>query len=220
MAARAARGQSSRTLENPQQSQARLQSDRLRHRVQRASEDPQQSQARLQSDRLHHRVQRASETPQQSQTRQEADQLQYFRLAIWINNVNIVLPLSTMVSGLECAVLQCGNPITHPLPRLPSTFHLGITTEPVKVDRMTEDSSMQRMTEAGDEYVADALTNMQPHHEYLVSHLTDAIRGLAVPRAEEALISPFDGSHATSSLLPYNHPQRSTPASISHFKVL
>ncbi|UYV68117.1 hypothetical protein LAZ67_5003096 [Cordylochernes scorpioides] len=33
MAARAARGQSSRTLENSQQSQARLQSDRLRHRV-------------------------------------------------------------------------------------------------------------------------------------------------------------------------------------------
>ncbi|UYV65884.1 hypothetical protein LAZ67_3005794 [Cordylochernes scorpioides] len=28
------------------------------------------------------------------------------RLAIWINNVYIVLPLSTMVSGLECAVLQ------------------------------------------------------------------------------------------------------------------
>ncbi|UYV75117.1 hypothetical protein LAZ67_12002534 [Cordylochernes scorpioides] len=48
--------------------------------------NPQQSQARLQSDQLHHRVQRASETPQQSQTRQEADR--------------------TMVSGLECAVLQ------------------------------------------------------------------------------------------------------------------
>ncbi|UYV84426.1 hypothetical protein LAZ67_X002128 [Cordylochernes scorpioides] len=44
----------------PKQSQARLQSDRLRHRVQRASENPQQSQARLQSDRLRHRVQRAS----------------------------------------------------------------------------------------------------------------------------------------------------------------
>ncbi|UYV67959.1 hypothetical protein LAZ67_5002631, partial [Cordylochernes scorpioides] len=49
MAARAARGQSSRTLENPQQSQARPRSDRLRHRVQRASENPQQSQARLQN---------------------------------------------------------------------------------------------------------------------------------------------------------------------------
>ncbi|UYV81697.1 hypothetical protein LAZ67_20002015 [Cordylochernes scorpioides] len=116
------------------------------------------------------------------------------------------------------ALPGCGNPITHPLPRLSSTFHIGITTEPVKVDRITEDSSMQRMTEAGDEYVADALTNMQPHCDDLVGRLTDAIRGLAVPRAEEALISSFDGSHATSSLLPYSHLQRSTPASISHFK--
>ncbi|UYV78167.1 hypothetical protein LAZ67_16000353 [Cordylochernes scorpioides] len=114
---------------------------------------------------------------------------------------------------------KCGNPITHPRPRLPSTFHIGITTEPVKVDRITEDSSMQRMTEVGDEYVADALTNMQPHYEDLVGRLTDAIRGLAVPRAEEALISSFDGSHATSSLLPNSHLQRSTPASISHFKM-
>ncbi|UYV77935.1 hypothetical protein LAZ67_15002921 [Cordylochernes scorpioides] len=77
MAARAARGQSSRTLENPQQSQARLQSDRLRRRVQRASEDPQQSQARLQSDRLRHRVQRASENPQQSQARLQSDRLHH-----------------------------------------------------------------------------------------------------------------------------------------------
>ncbi|UYV70161.1 hypothetical protein LAZ67_7002036 [Cordylochernes scorpioides] len=45
MAARAARGQSSRTLENPHQSQARLQSDRLRHR---------------EADRLRHFRQRAS----------------------------------------------------------------------------------------------------------------------------------------------------------------
>ncbi|UYV78842.1 hypothetical protein LAZ67_16002963 [Cordylochernes scorpioides] len=113
---------------------------------------------------------------------------------------------------------SCGNPITHPLPRLPSTFHLGITTEPVKVDRMTEDK--QRMTEVEDEHVADALTNMQPHCEDLVSRLNDAIRGLAVPRADEAIISSFDGSHTTSSLLPYSHLQRSTPASIHHFKVL
>ncbi|UYV61327.1 hypothetical protein LAZ67_1004379 [Cordylochernes scorpioides] len=113
----------------------------------------------------------------------------------------------------------CGNPITHPLPRLPNTFHIGITTEPVKVDRITEDSSMQRMTEVEDEYFADALTNMQPHYEDLVGRLTDAIRGLAVPRVEEALISSFDGSHATSSLLQYSHLLRSTPASISHFKV-
>ncbi|UYV75523.1 hypothetical protein LAZ67_13000475 [Cordylochernes scorpioides] len=60
MAARAARGQSSRTLENPQQSQARFQSDRLRHRVQRASETPQQSQTRQEADRLRHFRQRAS----------------------------------------------------------------------------------------------------------------------------------------------------------------
>ncbi|UYV65267.1 hypothetical protein LAZ67_3003757 [Cordylochernes scorpioides] len=95
----------------------------------------------------------------------------------------------------------CGNPITHPLPRLPSTFHIGITTEPVKVDRMTEDSNMQRMTEAEDEYFADALTNMQPHCDDLVSRLTDAIRGLAMPRAEEALIPPFDGSYAANNFI-------------------
>ncbi|UYV76849.1 hypothetical protein LAZ67_14002190, partial [Cordylochernes scorpioides] len=60
MAARAARGQSSRTLENPQQSQARLQSAQLRHRVQRASETSQQSQTRHEADRLGHFRQRAS----------------------------------------------------------------------------------------------------------------------------------------------------------------
>ncbi|UYV82291.1 hypothetical protein LAZ67_21001623 [Cordylochernes scorpioides] len=108
--------------------------------------------------------------------------------------------------------------ITHPLPRLPSTFHNGFTTEAVKVDRMTEDK--QRMTKVEDEHVADALTNMQPHCDELVSRLADAIRGLAVPRVEEAIISLFDVSHATISLLPYSHLQRSTPASINHFKVL
>ncbi|UYV61234.1 hypothetical protein LAZ67_1003991 [Cordylochernes scorpioides] len=113
----------------------------------------------------------------------------------------------------------CGNPITHPQPRLPSTFHLGITTEPVKVDRITEDGNMQRMTEAEDEYVADALTNMQPHCEDRVGRLTDAIRGQAVPHAEEAIIYPFHRSHATGSLRQYSHLQRSTPASISHFKM-
>ncbi|UYV74208.1 K02A2.6-like [Cordylochernes scorpioides] len=96
---------------------------------------------------------------------------------------------------------NCGNPITHPLPRLPSTFHIGFTTETVKVDRMTEDSNMQRMTEAEDEYFADALTNMQPHCDDLVSRLTDAIRGLAMPRAEEALIPPFDGSYAANNFI-------------------
>ncbi|UYV82705.1 hypothetical protein LAZ67_22000631 [Cordylochernes scorpioides] len=84
---------------------------------------------------------------------------------------------------------------------VPSTFHIGITTEPVKVDRITEDSSMQRMTEAGDEYVADALINMQPHCDDLVGRLTDAIRGLAVSRAEEVIIAPIDISCATNILL-------------------
>ncbi|UYV83195.1 hypothetical protein LAZ67_23000141 [Cordylochernes scorpioides] len=73
--------------------------------------------------------------------------------------------------------------------------------KPVKVDRITEDSSMQRMTEAGDEYVADALTNMQPHCEDLVSRLTDAIRGLAVSRAEEVIFAPIDISCATNIFL-------------------
>ncbi|UYV69432.1 hypothetical protein LAZ67_6003595 [Cordylochernes scorpioides] len=104
-----------------------------------------------------------------------------------------------------CPLLSpCGNPITHPRPRLPSTFHVGlvgVTTEPVKVDRITEDSSMQRMSEDRDEYFADALTNMQPYCEDLESRLTDAIRGIAVLRAEEALISPFDGSYAASNFI-------------------
>ncbi|UYV75000.1 hypothetical protein LAZ67_12002060 [Cordylochernes scorpioides] len=110
--------------------------------------------------------------------------------------------LSPVLILLSLTVLQlCGNPNTHPLPRLPSTFHFGITTEPVKVDRVTEDNDMQRMTETEDEYFADALTNMQPHCDELVSRLTDAIRGLAMPRAEEALIPPFDGSYAANNFI-------------------
>ncbi|UYV64853.1 hypothetical protein LAZ67_3002167 [Cordylochernes scorpioides] len=66
---------------------------------------------------------------------------------------------------------------------------------------MTEDGNLQRMTEAEDEYFADALTNMQPHCDELVSRLTDAIRGLAMPRAEEALIPPFDGSYAANNFI-------------------
>ncbi|UYV62980.1 hypothetical protein LAZ67_2002719 [Cordylochernes scorpioides] len=134
------------------------------------------------------------------------------------------------------AVIRSVGPLTPllsvaPVVRLPSSmvylylleYHLDLplflaVPQPVKVDRITEDSSKQRMTEVRDEYVADGLTNMQPHCEDLISRLTDAIRGLAVPRAEEALISTFDGCHATSSLLPNSHLQRSTPASISHFK--
>ncbi|UYV61836.1 hypothetical protein LAZ67_1006784, partial [Cordylochernes scorpioides] len=104
------------------------------------------------------------------------------------------LPLSLAVPVRE-------SHITHPLPRLPSTFHIGFTTDPVEVDRMTEDGNLQRMTEAEDEYFADALTNMQPHCDELVSRLTDAIRGLAMPRAEEALIPPFDGSYAANNFI-------------------
>ncbi|UYV82908.1 hypothetical protein LAZ67_22001344 [Cordylochernes scorpioides] len=59
---------------------------------------------------------------------------------------------------------------------------------------MTEDK--QRMTEVRDDYFADALTNMQPHCDELVGRLADAMRGQAVPRADEAIISSFDGSHS------------------------
>ncbi|UYV61680.1 hypothetical protein LAZ67_1005891 [Cordylochernes scorpioides] len=71
-------------------------------------------------------------------------------------------------------------------------------SEPVKVDRITEDNDMQRMTEPEDEYVADALTNMQPHCEDRVSHLKDAMRGLAAPRIEKVIIAPIDISCATN----------------------
>ncbi|UYV74540.1 hypothetical protein LAZ67_12000078 [Cordylochernes scorpioides] len=57
------------------------------------------------------------------------------------------------------------------------------------------------MTETEVEYFADALTDMQPHCDDLVSRLTDAIRGLAMPRAEEALIPPFDGSYAANNFI-------------------
>ncbi|UYV64917.1 hypothetical protein LAZ67_3002428 [Cordylochernes scorpioides] len=88
MAARAARGQSSRTLENPQQ-----------------------SQARLQSDRLHHRVQRASETPQQSQTRQEADLLRYFRqrASTWADMLNAAFHYNPALNYEQFTFLQIGH---------------------------------------------------------------------------------------------------------------
>ncbi|UYV81931.1 hypothetical protein LAZ67_21000181 [Cordylochernes scorpioides] len=100
-----------RASEDPQQSQARLQSDRLRHRVQRASENPQQSQARLQSDRLHHRVQRASETSQQSQTRQEADQLRYFRqrASTWADMLNAAFHYNPALNYEQFTFLQIGH---------------------------------------------------------------------------------------------------------------
>ncbi|UYV84627.1 K02A2.6-like, partial [Cordylochernes scorpioides] len=110
-------------------------------------------------------------------------------------------PVITRNLPLSLAVPVRESHITHPLPRLPSTFHIGFTTDPVEVDRMTEDGNLQRMTEAEDEYFADALTNMQPHCDELVSRLTDAIRGLAMPRAEEALIPPFDGSYAANNFI-------------------
>ncbi|UYV66240.1 hypothetical protein LAZ67_4000948 [Cordylochernes scorpioides] len=94
------------------------------------------------------------------------------------------------------------NPITHTLPRLhPAHSTSGLLQNSFKVDRMTEDNDMQRMTEAGNEYFADALTNIQPHYEDLVSRLTDSIRGLAIPRVEETLISPFDGSYAANNFI-------------------
>ncbi|UYV81871.1 hypothetical protein LAZ67_20002749 [Cordylochernes scorpioides] len=70
--------------------------------------------------------------------------------------------------------------------------------EPVKVDRMTEDNGKQRMTEVRDDYVADALTNIQPHCEDRVSHLKDAMRGLAAPRIEKVISAPIDISCATN----------------------
>ncbi|UYV73998.1 SETMAR [Cordylochernes scorpioides] len=54
------------------------------------------------------------------------------------------------------------------------------------------------MTEVEDEHVADALTNMQHHCEYRVSHLKDAMRGLAAPRIEKVISAPIDISCATN----------------------
>ncbi|UYV63009.1 hypothetical protein LAZ67_2002835, partial [Cordylochernes scorpioides] len=111
-----------------------------------------------------------------------------------------LLKLPPRPASVSCCP-SAENPITHTTTTAPSTFHIGFTTETVKVDRMTEDNDMQRMTEAGNEYFADALTNMQPHYEDLVSRLTDSIRGLAIPRVEETLISPFDGSYAANNFI-------------------
>ncbi|UYV66755.1 hypothetical protein LAZ67_4002774 [Cordylochernes scorpioides] len=85
-------------LENPQQSQARLQSDRLRHRVKRASETPQQSQTRQEADRLRHFRQRAStwaDMPNAAFHYNPAlnyEQFTFLRLAIWINNAYTLIP--------------------------------------------------------------------------------------------------------------------------------
>ncbi|UYV78640.1 K02A2.6-like, partial [Cordylochernes scorpioides] len=83
----------------------------------------------------------------------------------------------------------------------PSTFHIGFTTEPDKVDRMNEDNDMQRMTEVGNVYFADALTNMQHHCEDRVSRLKVAMRGLAAPRTEEVIIAPIHISCAANIFL-------------------
>ncbi|UYV78494.1 hypothetical protein LAZ67_16001759 [Cordylochernes scorpioides] len=91
------------------------------------------------------------------------------------------LELPSRPASVPCC-LRAEIPITHPRPRLPSTFQVG-----------------SRMTEVRDDYFVDALTNMQSHCEDLVSRLTDAIRGIAVSRAEEALISPFDGFYAATT---------------------
>ncbi|UYV64370.1 K02A2.6-like [Cordylochernes scorpioides] len=61
----------------------------------------------------------------------------------------------------------------------------------------SENSSISK-PEAGNEYFADALTNMQPHCEDRVSRLKDAMRGLAAPRTEEVTIAPINISCATN----------------------
>ncbi|UYV70222.1 hypothetical protein LAZ67_7002235, partial [Cordylochernes scorpioides] len=88
MATRASRGQSSRTLENPPQSQAHLKSDQLRHRVQRASE-----------------------TPQQSQTRKEADRLRHFRLpaSTWADMLNAAFHYNPALNYEQFTFLQIGH---------------------------------------------------------------------------------------------------------------
>ncbi|UYV73787.1 hypothetical protein LAZ67_11000915 [Cordylochernes scorpioides] len=119
------------------------------------------------------------------------------------------LNITSMVRAGHTWKLENPQPFTTYLMRVAAMNGEGISeitadlnlTIPPAVDRITEDSSMQRLTEVRDEYFADALTNMQPHCEDLVSRLTDAIRGIAVPRAEEALISPFDGSYAASNFI-------------------
>ncbi|UYV73765.1 TIGD4 [Cordylochernes scorpioides] len=66
---------------------------------------------------------------------------------------------------------------------------------------MTEDNNMRRTMEVSedDEYFVDAFAYMQPRLDDLECRLTDAIRGLAAPRAGENLIAPFDGSYAANT---------------------
>ncbi|UYV66792.1 hypothetical protein LAZ67_4002870, partial [Cordylochernes scorpioides] len=90
-----------------------------------------------------------------------------------------------------------------------------LTKEPVKVDRITEDSSMQRMTEVRDDYFTDALTNMQPHYEDLVNRLKDAMRELAAPRIEKVIIASIDISCATNIF-----PHRLEQADENHREIL
>ncbi|UYV73589.1 hypothetical protein LAZ67_10004176 [Cordylochernes scorpioides] len=105
--ARDARGQSSRTLETPQQSQARLLSDRLRHRVQRATESPQHSELQLQAQR----DRRALKTPQQSQTRQVANRLRHFRqrASTWADMQNAAFHYTPSLNYEQITFLQIGH---------------------------------------------------------------------------------------------------------------
>ncbi|UYV84795.1 hypothetical protein LAZ67_X003545 [Cordylochernes scorpioides] len=68
-----------------------------------------------------------------------------------------------------------------------------------KVDRITEESGMQRMTEAPVVNGAFVwiLLLLALHHDDSVDPLKDAMRGLAVPRTEEVIIAPIDNSCTT-----------------------
>ncbi|UYV77382.1 hypothetical protein LAZ67_15000802 [Cordylochernes scorpioides] len=72
-----------------------------------------------------------------------------------------------------------------------------------KVDRITEDSGKQRITEAPVVNCAFVwmLLLLALHLHDPVDHLKDAMRGLAVPRTEEFIISPIDSSCATGTSL-------------------
>ncbi|UYV78629.1 hypothetical protein LAZ67_16002215 [Cordylochernes scorpioides] len=87
--------------------------------------------------------------------------------------------------------------------RLPAYPYVGrITFETIlqKVERITEDSGMQRMTEAPVVNCAFVwmLLLLVFHLDDPVDHLKDAMRGLAVPRIEQVITAPIDSSCATN----------------------